>query len=238
MAGDHGESVTDLGGAVAFTTGRGDGSFGLGSDEPVGAVMSRWSALQDRLARIGVTRLAAAYQVHGADVAAHGAGWHGWLRMREIDGHFSDVPGTALAVTIADCTPVLVAHPRGAIAALHAGWRGTAAGILDVGLDAFQRAGYDPSECSVHLGPSICARCYEVGPEVLTALHGRPFTGKGQADVRAVLREQAARRNVARIDVSESCTRCHNDRFFSHRAGDAGRQLGVIALPGLTLQSS
>ncbi len=147
--------------------------------------------------------------------------------MRGIDGHFSTVPGTALAVTIADCTPVFIAHPGGAVAALHAGWRGTAAHIVDAGLELFHDAGFDPSACAVHLGPSICGRCYEVGPEVLSALHGGSFSEKALVDVRAILRDQLAGR-VASLTSSESCTRCHNDRFFSHRAGDAGRQLGVI----------
>ena len=102
---------------MAWTTSRADGSYGLGSTEPVVEVMDRWARLQDRLASFGVQRLATAHQVHGAAVARHGDGWHGWLRLRGVDGHVSATPGTALAVTIADCTPVFVAHPAGGIAA-------------------------------------------------------------------------------------------------------------------------
>jgi copper oxidase (laccase) domain-containing protein len=116
------------------------------------------------------------------------------------------------------------------VAALHAGWRGTAAGILDVGLAALDRRGYPPADCVVHLGPAICGPCYEVGPEVLAAVHGRSVSGKGQLDVRGVLVEQARRAGVSAVSVSPWCTRCHAARFFSHRGGDAGRQLGVIAL--------
>lgn len=225
------EGVRELAPRVlAFTTGRAEGSFGLGSRETVDDVIDRWSQLQDRLAALGVERLAAAQQVHGATVASHAAGWSGWLRMRGVDGHFTTVPGTAAAVTIADCTPVFLAHPRGAVAALHAGWRGTADRIVDVGLDLFEHAGFPARECVAHLGPAICGRCYEVGPEVLTALHGIPAQEKGLADVRAVLVGQLAARGVHDVSVTSSCTRCHNDRFFSHRAGDRGRQLGVITL--------
>lgn len=213
-----------------WTTTRATGSFGLGSIEPVGTVMERWSALQAALAVQGIERLASAHQVHGAGVSRHGAGWQGWLRQQGVDGHVSTVPGTALAVTVADCTPVFLAHPGGAIAALHAGWRGTAGRIVDVGLDLLEQLGFPASECVSHLGPAICGACYEVGPEVLTAVTGRAASGKGQLDVRAILAEQLERRGVAVVTTSGACTRCHNDRFFSHRAGDAGRQLGVIAL--------
>lgn len=221
-------------GIAAWTTTRADGSFGLMSDDPVAAVMDRWTRLQAALEAHGVVRLATAYQIHGATVATHGGGWHGWLRQRGVDGHISTVPGTALAVTVADCTPVFVAHPRGAIAALHAGWRGTAGRILDVGLDALEAMGFPAAECVVHLGPAICGACYEVGPEVLSAVYGTSASAagdaKGHLDVRAVLRSQAEARGVAQISCSEGCTRCHRDRYFSHRGGDAGRQLGVIAL--------
>jgi YfiH family protein len=227
----HGEQVA-LGApdVHAWTTGRGDGSFGLVTSEPVVDVMHRWGTLQDVLSSFGVSRLATASQVHGIEVARHDGAWRGWLRLRGVDGHMTTTPGTALAVTIADCTPVFIAHPRGAIAALHAGWRGTAADILSVGCKLFTQAGFPPEECVVHLGPSICGSCYEVGPEVLSAVTGRPAHAKGLLDVRAVLMEQAHRLGIRTITVSKSCTRCHNDRFFSHRAGDSGRQLGVVAL--------
>ncbi len=217
-------------GVLAWTTTRADGSFGMGSHDPVGEVMDRWTALQDGLQALRIERLATAHQVHGATLQRHLGGWRGWLRLRGVDGHVTTTPGTALAVTIADCTPVFIAHPAGAVAALHAGWRGTAARILDVGLDSLEAIGFPPDECVVHLGPSICGACYEVGPEVLSAVYGTVFAAKGQLDVREVLREQAKRRGVNQISTSLACTRCDADRFFSHRGGDQGRQLGVIAL--------
>ncbi|MEO7997587.1 MAG: polyphenol oxidase family protein [Gemmatimonadaceae bacterium] len=224
-------SGISLPGVAGWTTTVHNGSFGLGSDEPVGAVMDRWSALQSDLANIGVNRLASAHQVHGYAVSLHQDGWTGWLRQRGVDGHVSAVPGTALAVTVADCTPVFVAHPK-AVAMLHAGWRGTASHILKAGLEAMLTLGALPDECFVHLGPSICAPCYEVGPEVLTAVTGLPAKGKGHLDVRAVLAEQAYALGVRQLDVSSWCTRCGGGRFFSHRGGDAGRQLGVIVYLG------
>lgn len=217
-------------GIRAWTTTRAVGSFGLGSDEPVGHVMGRWTALQQDLAAHGVERIASAHQVHGADVLVHRDGWRGWLRERAADGHVTAVRGTALAVTVADCTPVLVWHPSGAVAALHAGWRGTAAGILDRGLDRMGELGFPAEECGVYLGPSICGGCYEVGPEVFQALTGTNTGGKGLIDVRAVLVAQAHRRRVGELRTDPGCSLCDRDRFFSHRGGDAGRMLGIIAL--------
>ncbi len=215
-------------GMRAWTTTRNAGSFGLGSDEPVGIAMDRWASLLDGLACSRITRLATATQVHGSAVSRHDGEWRGWLRQRGVDGHVTTTPQTALAVTVADCTPVFIAHPAGAIAALHAGWRGTAARIIDVGFDMMETLGFPASGCTVHLGPSICGACYEVGPEVLSAVLGRPATAKALLDVRAVLAQQAERRKVRELTISRWCTKCHTDRFFSHRAGDSGRQLGII----------
>ena len=219
-------------GIVAFTTTRRAGSFGFGSLETVLSVSDRWSALQDGLGTLGVSRLASATQIHGAVVAQQQAGWSGWLRRRGVDGHVTNVPGTALAITVADCTPIFIAHPAGAIGALHAGWRGTAAHILDVGLDLLTAMGYPAQECTVHLGPAICKSCYEVGPEVLSAVHAKVHLTKGQLDVRAVLTKQAHERRIESVTTSTWCTRCDQQYFFSHRAGDDGRQLGVILIPG------
>ena len=228
---DAAEAVPQMpDGIAAWTTTRANGSFGLGSDEPVGAVMSRWAALQQDLAVLGAGRLASAHQVHGPTVLEHDGGWQGWLRGAAADGHVSVVRGTALAVTVADCTPVFVWHPGGAIAALHAGWRGTAARILDRGLDRLEALGFPADECEVYLGPSICGACYEVGPEVFEAITGRPSPGKGCLDVRAVLADQASSRRVRELRTDPGCSLCDKSRFFSHRGGDAGRMLGIIAL--------
>ena len=217
-------------GALGWTTTRRAGSFGLGSEESVGLVIDRWHRLLDELEPFGVYRLVSATQVHGAIVEEHSAGWRGWLRLRGVDGHITRTPGTALVVTVADCTPVFISHPHGVIAALHAGWRGTASGILPAALEAMNRLGCPAKECHVHLGPAICGRCYEVGPEVFQAVYGSRETEPGLLDVRQVLVDQAARYGVHALTVSPLCTRCDQGRFFSHRGGDAGRQLGVFAL--------
>jgi YfiH family protein len=218
-------------GIEAFTTTRAAGSFNTLTSEPVAAVMGRWYALRGELLA-AAPRFATARQVHGADVAEHAAGWRGWLRVDAADGHFAAARGTAMAVTVADCVPVFVAHPSGAIALLHAGWRGTAARILERGIAAFARHGMRASELRVHLGPSICGRCYEVSPDVYGELTGRLPERPTPIDLRALLADQAAAAGVREIATSGACTRCDNGRFYSHRAGDDGRQLGVMVARG------
>lgn len=217
-------------GISAFTTTRAAGSFGLVSQEPVNDVTERWHRLLDDLVDSGVSRLASAMQVHGADIVRHTGDWRGWLRLRGVDGHITSTRGTALAVTVADCTPVFIAHERGVIAALHAGWRGTAAGILERGLEAMEALDCPADECVVHLGPSICGDCYEVGPEVIEALTGTRPAGKQLVDVRALLEDRAFKCGARNVTISPFCTRHDNGTLYSHRAGDPGRLLGVIAL--------
>jgi polyphenol oxidase len=222
--------VEDLG-IIAFTTTRGAGTFGVNAGEPVREVMGRWAALRHELLPFA-PRLATAGQVHGTRILVHDGAWRGWLRGEEGDGHFAPVPGTAMAVTVADCVPVFIMHPRGATMALHSGWRGTAARILSHALTELERTGFSVAEARIHLGPAICGRCYEVSADVYAQLTGRDPGKPTPVDLRAILTDQARAAGAKRITVSESCTRCNNDRFFSHRAGDTGRQLGVVLSKG------
>jgi polyphenol oxidase len=219
-------------GISAFTTTRDAGTFGLTSSEPVGEVMGRWSALQRELWE-RARKLVSIRQVHGTRVLVHTGGWEGWLRAgEEADGHIAAERGIALAVGIADCVPVFIAHPSGIVALLHSGWRGTAARVTTEAIAALARYGLAPDELAMHLGPAICGRCYEVSADVREQLTGQPATRPGNVDLRSLIAEHATEMGVQKITVSSSCTRCDNDRFFSHRAGDAGRQIGVILARG------
>jgi polyphenol oxidase len=216
---------------VAFTTTRATGTFGVNSDEPAREVMGRWSALRGELAQYA-PRLATAGQVHGARILVHDGTWRGWLRGEEADGHYVPKRGTAVAISVADCVPVFIAHPSGAVMALHSGWRGTAARILEHGLAELARGGLSVADVRIHLGPAICGTCYEVSAEVYAQITGRNPGKPTPIDLRAVLADQARAAGARHVTVSDQCTRCNNDRFFSHRAGDAGRQIGVIVAHG------
>jgi YfiH family protein len=230
------ESFADLG-VEAFTTGRAVGSFGMQTGDPVRDVTARWSALRAHLGG-PAARLATAYQVHGSTILEHVAardvadpGWQGFLRAPDADGHVSLGRGTAMAVTVADCVPVLLAHPSGAAAALHSGWRGTAARITERAIARFAALGCPPGELRLHCGPAICGRCYEVSSAVYAQLTGRSVDRPTTVDLRALIADHARAGGVRHISVSPLCTRCDNERFYSHRAGDEGRQLGVIFAP-------
>lgn len=160
----------------------------------------------------------------------------------QADGLCTDEPGAGLSIHVADCTPILLACPRtGACAALHAGWRGTVAGIARAGVKAMAaHFGCRPEELRAALGPCIGACCFEVGPEVVGALlatrpsareDGSVIPGgrKEHIDLRRVQRTDllAAGLLPANIDVSADCTFCDpGQRFFSFRK--AGRSTGQM----------
>lgn len=205
------------------------GLFGAGA---VDAALSRWRAVRHAT---GCARAVHARQVHGSRVLAHGDGPPGLLVADDADGHITTAPGVLLTVSVADCVPIFVVDPRRrAVALLHGGWRGVARGILERGLATLRSiAGSEPADLYLHLGPAICGECYEVGPEVHEALGLSPPPRAATLDLRAVVSRRALRLGVAteRTSISAHCTRCAPDRpFFSHRAGDTGRQMAVIGL--------
>lgn len=238
MTGPHGraepaalrEPVAELSsiGIVAFTTTRAAGDFALGEPEPAVENVARWHALAATVAP-GITALASARQVHGASAAEYREPWRGWRRLDGCDGHVIHVRGVAAAVTIADCVPVFVAHPGGTVAMVHAGWRGVVAQIVPSTIDLLRREGLDPADLRAHLGPAICGRCYEVGPGVYQQLTGWQTTRSRHVDLRALIAEALGASGVRAVSASPWCTKCDNDRFFSHRAGDSERQVAVVA---------
>jgi len=221
---------------VQGTTARGGGprpfDLGLFSDaSPPRDVLSAWDALRRWS---GMERVVHAHQVHEAMVRLHGAGPRGLHLAEACDGHATGAPGVLLAVTIADCVPAfLVAPGAPAVALLHAGWRGAAAGILEEGIAALSReAGAGPGDLHLHLGPAICGACYEVGPEVFEGLGLRAPAGPALLDLRAVLARRALDAGIpaGQVTVSSHCTRCGNGGLFSHRGGDRERQVGYLGI--------
>ncbi len=183
---------------------------------------------RDRLCRgLDLSWLCASRQVHDSDVqrvrAADGRG--GEAVAIDADGHATDVSGVGAMVLTADCLPVALAGD-GAVAMLHAGWRGLAAGVLGEGVRAMREVGAAGPLVAV-IGPGAGVCCYEVGPEVHAAF-GSSVEGAQNIDLRAIARERLLAAGVAEVLDARACTIC-DTRFFSHRREDgrAGRQAGI-----------
>ncbi|MGW8266860.1 MAG: laccase domain-containing protein, partial [Longimicrobiales bacterium] len=142
---------------------------------------------------LGFTGVRHTRQVHGKAIHSHGEPGFGLSVGADGDGHITSAPGTLLAVTVADCVPVFLVDPdRRTVALLHAGWRGTAAGILEEGISLLLRHSRgNEGDILMHLGPAICGTCYEVGGEVHAALGLPPPEKPSPVDLRGVLTERA-----------------------------------------------
>ena len=226
-------------GVVAGITTRGSGrgfSLGLWSEDNVGQVMTRWRALRAAF-RPAFSGLVLSHQIHGTTVQWHRSGQEGWLILDGVDGHGTSTPGVLLTVTVADCVPVyLIAPQKRVVALLHAGWRGTAGGMLQQGVDLVRReALVTAPEIVMHCGVGICGSCYEVGSEVLERLTpGRgPGVTSGHIDLREVLARQAAELGITGVSVSPWCSAHDREHFFSHRAsgGRDGRMIAYLGVP-------
>lgn len=167
----------------------------------------------------------------------------------EADGIITAEPGVLLGIQTADCIPVLLAdRRRRAVAALHAGWRGTLKRIVEVGVRRMRKEyGSQPEDLVAAIGPGIGQCCYRVGEEVRGAFaaqfsyaaelfretdghEGRkPHLDLAEANRRQLLAVGLA---ASEISVVGECTSCRIDRYFSYRAerGCTGRMLSVIGI--------
>lgn len=181
-------------------------------------------------------RWALAGQVHGADVRiVEAPGLY-----RHTDGLVTATPGLALGILAADCAAVLLADAdHGVIGACHAGWRGTAHGIVGHTIAQMVALGAEPPMLRAYVSPCISAVRFEVGPEVAAqfdeaVVHQAPHQPRPHVDLKAALRAQLRAAGVpeTQIEIDPACTASATDRFFSHRAegGTTGRMMGLIAL--------
>jgi hypothetical protein len=205
-------------------------------DDP--AAVARNRMLVEQSAK-GLT-LVGMRQVHGTEV----------VRVCEplqtagpADGMYTTVGGLGLAVLSADCVPVLMVAPAARVAvAIHAGWRGTAAGVVPGAVKAVcGDLGLRPADLRIALGPAIGACCYEVERAIGDELTDRwgampeawhPAGSHGRLDLRAANRAMLVGLGVPedRVELVGSCTSCEPERFFSHRrsGGRTGRQLSFV----------
>ena len=218
----------------AFTT-RGFGAGPTGADS-LGAL----AGFLD-VERTGIVRVR---QVHGCDVIDVGAG-HTLVPGQAADALVSTDVSRAVAVAVADCVPVLLAdRRRRAVAAVHAGWRGTAARVVVAAVQALERAGVQASELVAAIGPSIGPCCYQVDARVRDASRAGSssadewFTPDGDGHWRLDLwranNDQLIQAGVSRdaIHVARLCTADHLSDCFSYRkeGAAAGRMFGAIRL--------
>ena len=194
--------------------------------------------------------VARARQVHGAAVAL--ADDRGRVDLADADAVVCWESGVAAAIVTADCLPILACSEDGrSVAAIHAGWRGLAAGVIEAGLAALARGGSQgrgtPRLIAV-IGPHIGACCYEVDAPVLDPLRARfgseldravrpTRPGRARLDLAELALIELARAGVARADraaMDDVCTRCDVSRFHSYRRDGprAGRLLHYVAPAG------
>jgi YfiH family protein len=173
------------------------------------------------------------HQVHGVGVAASGP--TGGV-LPEADAAVTTDPEATLAILTADCGPVALVAP-GATAAVHAGWRGVAAGVLEA--TVARLADLSPVSPEAFVGPCVRPCCYEFkatdlepivarfGPSVV----GTTRTGTLALDVPAAIRAALARAGITDVSDSGVCTSCSPDHFSHRRDGRTGLQLMLVSGP-------
>jgi hypothetical protein len=174
-------------------------------------------------------------QVHGASVAE--APWDG---EPEADASVATSPGWLLGIQTADCLSVLLVDPgRRSVAAVHAGWRGTAAGVVSQAVRALRARGSMPRDLVAALGPGIGPCCYEVGDELREVFGpaGAGFfrtgpDGRTRLDLRAANSRQLLDAGLlpGSLHHVAECTRCRADLYHSYRRDgrSAGRMVSFV----------
>lgn len=215
-------------------------SAGAGDDPDV---VRQNVALIERALDVSPERLFYGSQVHGVDVAIVRTGdTRDDVLVRKVDAVATSLEGTGCGVRSADCGTVLVGDRRsGAVAAIHAGWRGTVLGVVAAGVRALRASLDQEPDLVAAVGPHIERCCFEVGDDVAAELAACSTAGeravdrsrsKPHVDLRIVLETQLRDLgfDAAAIDHVRGCTVCDADRFFSYRRDGArsGRLMAAI----------
>ena len=243
----HGFS-TRRGGVTPIYSVSGEDELNLGftADDNRDNVLRNRRLLAEAVTGDASTPLATIRQVHSAVIALVGPDSPSQPAC-EGDGLMTSQPGILIGIQTADCVPVLVADPRRkAVAAFHAGWRGTVKRIVENGIARMTHEfGSQPHDLVAAIGPAIGPCCYAVGEDLLSEFQSQ-FAGAGELfhqsaadstlhlDLFEANRRQLLDAGLApqSITLAGGCTACHPDLFFSHRAshGKAGRMLSVIGI--------
>lgn len=192
-------------------------------------------------------RLATPYQIHSATVVIAEEPWRPGPEAPRADAVITRKEGLAVAVSTADCAPILFAAPKArVVAAAHAGWRGALAGIIEATVEAMEQLGAEREAISAAIGPTISQTAYEVGAEfrdkfvAADATYDRFFVtgpgGRPHFDLSGFVRDRLQAAGIAATHDLALCTYADEARFFSYRRAthreepDYGRQLSAVAL--------
>ena len=215
-----------------------------GQDDPAAVLENRARAAATL--GVGLDRLLGLTQVHGTDVVTVVAPWPAGAGAR-ADGMVTDRAGIALGIVTADCAPVLFAdREAGVVGAVHAGWRGAVAGVLEATLAAMVALGARADTIVAAIGPCIGQASYEVAADLRDAVlahngadsrffaTGRPE--RWQFDLPGYCAARLRAAGIAAVERAEADTAAAPDLFFSHRrrtlsgGGPIGHQISVVAL--------
>ena len=219
---------------------------GLGSQDDKANVAENRSRMAAALG-VDARSLLSAHQTHSTDVAIVESPWTVATRPR-ADAIVTRVANLAIGVTSADCGPVLLADPHArVIGAVHAGWRGALAGVVEASVKAMERLGAERNRICAALGPMIRQGNYEVGPDFIKKFAAMdrnsgaffvpaPREQHAMFDLAGYIAARLRRSGIGQVDDLRSCTYADPGRFFSfrrstHRAeADYGRHVNAIVL--------
>lgn len=220
-------------------------NIGTSREDDPQNVLKNYQILGDALG-FDVKNLVLSRQVHGDAVHVatekdRGAGLF-TEHLQDCDALVTNVPGLALVIFTADCTPILFHDPvTGAVGAAHAGWRGTAQAICARTVETMAKVyGANPRNIRAAIGPNIGYCHFETNadvPEAMVAALGNEVTSfirrtgdKYYLDLKAINALVLHRAGVEQIEISDACTVCQCERFWSHRVtkGIRGSQGAVI----------
>ncbi len=159
-----------------------------------------------------------------------------------VDALVTKLGDVCIGVNTADCVPIILADDKaGVIAAVHAGWRGTVAGIAEAAVKAMVKLGAKAQDIQAVMGPSICQECFEVGDEVVKEFEKAGFdtqaivkrneaSGKAHIDLRKANEAVLAKAGIKSVNTRCECSKCSGKRYFSARAlgVDSGRTFTAV----------
>ncbi|NRG17644.1 peptidoglycan editing factor PgeF [Rhizobiales bacterium] len=221
-------------------------NIGLGSKDDRARVLENRRRIAQALT-VDPARLVSPYQHHSADVITVDEPWAPG-KGPKADALVTNRPGLAIAISTADCGPVLFAdHHARVVGAAHAGWRGALTGVLEATIAAMEKLGAKRERISAVLGPTISSAAYEVGPEFVERFRReapgseRYFTaserdGHAMFDLPGFIGGRLENAGVGEAVNLGLCTYADEERFYSYRRAthrgedDYGRLMSAIVL--------